>query len=228
MTWNPRPVRAAVLALLAALLVAPAVVEAQGFDPVNTRAAGMGGAFLAVVDDASAVYWNPGALATGSFFSLLIDRTSSKAMGDDPPDVLGGSGSGTVLALSTPPLGLSYYRLRSTWVRPNALDPSSSITETLITHNTGVTLVHSLTAGIAVGATVRLVRGIAATALVPAGNVDDRLDDADNLVGEASNKGDADVGISAAFGTLRAGLTVRNLAEPSFETAGSNAELKLE
>jgi hypothetical protein len=228
MTWNPRPVRAAVLALLAGLVLAPAVVEAQGFDPINTRAAGMGGAFVAIVDDASAVYWNPGALATGSIFSLLIDRTSSKAMGDDPPDVLGGSGSGTLLALSTPPLGLSYYRLRSTWVRPNALDSSSSITETLITHNTGVTLVHSLTAGIAVGATVRLVRGIAATALVPAGNVDDRLDDADDLVGEASNKGDADVGISATFGTLRAGLTVRNLAEPSFETAGSNAELKLE
>jgi hypothetical protein len=228
MTWNPQPLRAAVLALLAGLLLAPAAAEAQGFDPINTRAAGMGGAFVAIVDDASAVYWNPGALASGAFFSLLVDRTSSKATGDDPPDALGGSGSGTLLALSTPPVGLSYYRLRSTWVRPNALDPSSSITETLITHNTGVTLVHSLTDGIAVGTTVRLVRGIAATALMPAGNVDDRLDDAGDLVGEASNKVDADVGMTAVFRTLRAGLTVRNLAAPSFETAGSNAELKLE
>jgi hypothetical protein len=229
MTWNPQPRRAAVLTLLAGLLFAPAAAEAQGFDPINTRAAGMGGAFVAAVDDASAVYWNPGALASGAFFSLLIDHSSSKATGDEPNDNgLGGSGSSTLLALSTPPVGLSYYRLRSTWVRPNPLDPSSSVTETLITHNTGTTLVHSLATGLSVGTTIRLVRGIAATALLPAGSVDDHLDHADDLVGEASNTVDADVGVSAVYRTLRAGVTVRNLAAPSFDTAGSASELKLE
>lgn len=226
MTWKPQPVRAATLALMAGLLAAPA--QAQGFDPVTTRSAGMGGAFVAVADDASAVYWNPAALASGAFFSLLVDRTSSKALGDDPPDALGGSRSGTLLALSTPPVGLSYYRLRSTWIAPSATNPAASVTETLITHNTGITLVQSLADGISVGATVRLVRGIAATSLAAAGNVDARLDDADDLVGQASNNVDADLGISAVFGTLRTGLTIRNLAAPSFETAGSDAELKLE
>ena len=76
----------------------------------------MAGAFVAVTDDASAVYWNPAALASGAFFSLLIDRTSAEATLDEPVDSRGGSRSGTVLALSTPPFGLAYYRLRSTWI----------------------------------------------------------------------------------------------------------------
>ncbi|MEO7271724.1 MAG: conjugal transfer protein TraF [Vicinamibacterales bacterium] len=228
MTWNPQPVRAAVLALLAGLLAPPAAVQAQGFDPVTTRAAGMGGAFVAVADDASAVYWNPAALASGAFFSLLVDRTSARALGDDPPDALGGSRSGTLFALSTPPVGLSYYRLRSTWIAPNPTDPAASVTQTLITHHTGITLVHSLADGVSIGSTVRLVRGVAASGLATAGHVDDRLDEAGDLVGQASNTVDADVGISAVFRTLRAGLTVRNLAAPSFETAGSDTELTLE
>ena len=39
--------------------------------PSGSRAAGMGGAFVAVADDASAVYWNPAGFAAGSFFSLV-------------------------------------------------------------------------------------------------------------------------------------------------------------
>src|SRR4051794_266601 len=228
MTRYPRPVRAAVLALLAGLLAAPATVRAQGFEPINTRAAGMGGAFVAAADDASAVYWNPGALASGALFSFLVDHTSSKALGEEPPDPLGGSRSATLVALTTPPFGLSYYRLRSSWVSPSLADPTVSVTETLVTHNTGLTFVQSLADGIAIGTTARLVRGIAGSTLGAAGSVEDRLDAAGDLIGEASNKFDADAGISAVFGTLRAGLTVRNLVAPSFETAGSTRELKLE
>lgn len=228
MTRNPQPVRAAVFALLAGFLTVPRAVQAQGFDPINTRAAGMGGAFLAAADDASAVYWNPGALASGALFSFLVDHTSSESIGDHPADSVGGSRSATLVALATPPFGLSYYRLRSSWVSPSAADPTVSVTETLITHNTGFTLVHSLADGIAIGTTARFVRGIAGSTLAAAGGVEDRLDEAGDLIGEASNKFDADAGISAVFGTLRAGLTVRNLVAPSFETAGSAHELKLE
>src|SRR4029079_8544143 len=96
---------AALLGLTIGAMVWPVPAGAQGFDPVTTRAAGMAGAFVAVTDDASAVYWNPAALASGSFFSLLLDRTSDKAT--DGPD-LGGSRSSTFIALGTPPVGVSY------------------------------------------------------------------------------------------------------------------------
>ena len=36
----------------------------------------MGGAFVAVADDASAVYWNPGGLAAAAYFSLVVDRNT--------------------------------------------------------------------------------------------------------------------------------------------------------
>ena len=226
MTRDAQLVRAAILVILGLGLAAPTAVQAQSFEPINTRAAGMGGAFVAAADDASAVYWNPGALASGALFSFLVDRTSSKALGDSPPDSVGGTRSGTLVALSTPPFGLSYYRLRSSWVSPSLADPAVSVTQTLITHNTGVTFVQSLGDGIAIGATARFVRGIAGSTLAAAGSLEDRLDEAGDLIGEASNKFDADAGISAVFGTFRAGLSVRNLVAPSFETAGSATELE--
>jgi hypothetical protein len=202
--------------------------HAQGFEPVTTRAAGMAGAFVAVTDDASAVYWNPAALASGAFFSLLVDHTSARATVHDPSE-RGGSRSSTFLALSTPPLGLSYYRLRSTWVSPtSASSPSTNVAESLITHNAGITVLHSLADGLSVGATVKLVRGVATSTLAPVGDLDNLLDDTADLVGKATNKFDADAGISFVHGGLRAGLTVHNLADPSFESAGGSAPLELE
>ena len=60
------------LTLLATATARPAV--AQTFEVVGTRAAGMGGAFVAVADDASATYWNPAGLALGRVFSAVLDR----------------------------------------------------------------------------------------------------------------------------------------------------------
>src|SRR5215208_4759230 len=98
--------RAAISVLLLAASIGSA--GAQTFDAAGSRAAGMGGAFVAVADDASAAYWNPAGFAAGSFFSLVLDRTTAgvdPANGDRP-----GTQSGMLFAIGAPALGLSYYR----------------------------------------------------------------------------------------------------------------------
>jgi len=197
----------------------------------------MAGAFVAVVDDASAVYWNPAGLASGAYFSLVLDHNTAEASRGSGP--LAGSESATLLALGVPALGLTYYRLRATTVEsplaaPDQLDTPPTLAAggvarvaSLITHHTGVTLVQSLTDRIAVGTTLKFVRGVAASGLVPAGDRGDLLDDAGGLVGSGSTEFDADIGVMAVAGTLRAGLTVRNVREPEFETPGAEESLQL-
>src|SRR5574338_749306 len=75
---------------------------AQPFEQAGVRAQGMGGAFVAVADDASAVWWNPAGLASGPFFSLLVGHQRQ----EEPDSRVTG------FAIGTPPLGLSYMHLR--------------------------------------------------------------------------------------------------------------------
>jgi hypothetical protein len=228
------------LAMAACLGLLPSTVHAQEFGAVGTRAAGMGGAFVGVADDATAIYWNPAGLAAGSYFSLVLDAGSMETA---PAGVLGASErSNFMIALTTPALGLGYYRLHTKTARVPLLVPNGDLTidrnlsaagefrlDSLITHHTGVTLVQSVTQGVAIGATLKLVRGIAASQLVPGEDADSALEGPDaEVLGRASNKFDADVGVIAHGGPLKIGLTVRNLWEPSFETAGSDAELELQ
>lgn len=129
------------------LILVPTAALAQGEAPVGVRAAGMGGAFTAIADDASAVFWNPGGLASGAFFSVVLDRNSM----DDR--------SATLIALGTPPLALSYYRT-ATAELPNGRN-------SLTTHHAGVSVVQSLADRIAAGATLKLVRGDVSTGQGP-------------------------------------------------------------
>ena len=210
----------------------PVRVDAQSDAPIGVRAAGMGGAFVAVADDASAVFWNPAGLASGSYFTLVLDRNAVKTAEDatDPR-----SRSGVCVALGTPPLGVSYYRTRTTRVTtPVAIAEATGgrnttgavvVLESLVAHHAGVTLVQSIGRGLAVGATLRFVRGLAAAG-VPVTN--DVSLDAEDLIGRASNKFDADVGVMASTGTVKAGISVRNLFEPSFAVAGGGAPITLE
>ena len=172
---------------------APPVLAQQsaGAPAPGTRASGLGGAFTGVADDASAVFWNPAGLASGAFFSLVLDHSAR----DD--------GSATLLALSTPPLGLSYYR--------TATGRAGEGRNSLITHNAGVTFVQSLADRIAVGGTLKVVHGEARAA--SGGPV-------------SSNKVDLDVGVMATGSLGRIGVTVHNLAEPSFETTADRLTLE--
>lgn len=207
-----------------AMMVLPAAsAAAQPFEGPGTRAQGMG-AFVAIADDASAVYWNPAGLGSGAYFSLLLDRTDAEATPSG--DVRGGARSNWLLALSAPVVGLSYYRLRLTTVQPRTSSTSgSSRVESLVTHHAGATFVQSLSDRITVGATVKLVRGVA-DAFDAVGTPERLLDDPLPM-GLASNRFDLDAGIMVTGDLLKAGLTVRNLTEPEFAT-GSDGELQLE
>jgi hypothetical protein len=191
----------------------------------------MGGAFVAVADDASAVYWNPAGLALGgSLLSIVVDTRQDHAR----PDVvdLGGNRSSSLFAIGTPPLGLSYYRLNAT-----RLEPAFSIAipgearvhlERLVTDHVGVTLVQSILPHVAVGTTLKYVHGVAESAFVVRNaDRDDLLDSADDLADASTDTFDVDVGVMAVFKMVRGGVTLRNLHEPDFKTAGSDViELK--
>jgi hypothetical protein len=210
---------------VAASLGISAPAGAQSTESVGARAQGMAGAFVAVADDASAVYWNPAGLARGAYFSLVIDGNTAKSIPDSEPGA--GKRSGWLLALSTPALGLSYYRLHTTALRPLGSSVSSAYElETLITHHVGATLVQSLTDGLAVGATVKLVRGLAASAEVPPGEREERLEGWD-LLARSGNRVDLDIGVMATGSIGQAGLTIRNVSAPAFKTGGAT-ELRLD
>jgi hypothetical protein len=119
-------------------LAAPAAAQSDA--PVGVRAAGMGGAFTAVADDASAVFWNPAGLASASFLSLVADRNALDRS------------SGLLIAFGIPPLGISYYR--------TATAELLSGRNNLVAHHTGVTLLQTLGRGVAVGTTLKVVHGV--------------------------------------------------------------------
>lgn len=178
--------------VLLPIFLAGATAAAQPFEQAGVRAQGMGGAFVAVADDASAVWWNPAGLADGPFFNLLVERQQD----DDSRS------SVNAFAIGTPPLGFSYQRLRYA-VPPEAIAPSDREhrsgdprASTFVAHEAGVTLLQTVTDGLVIGSTLKFVRGIAG----------DR----------ATSRVDLDLGIQYRMGSVRAGLTARHLTEPSF------------
>lgn len=220
------------LLLLTVFALAPAGATAQPFENLGTRALGMAGAFVAIADDGSAVAWNPAGLAHGPFFNLLLERASHRREADLTPGRFAVDQSATGFAITTLPLGLSYYRHRYTTAGAanTGSDPAATgeiPISSLVSHHTGVTLLHSLTPALVIGTTVKFVRGVAAVATADAGSTDEALARAVDLVGRASNTFDADLGVMLAAGPFRAGVTLRNATEPSF-SAPSGEVLTLE
>src|SRR5262245_7341481 len=216
------------------LVVSPCDVRAQLYEDVGTRAQGMSGAFVAVADDATAVWWNPAGLATGPFFNALIEKgrvtQPESTIATDP--ARRASVSGFTMAL--PSIVVSYYRLRVSQTARS--DSTESLLQsrqddggvpqvrTRAFSQFGVTLDQALLDHLVVGSTLKLIRaGQAATDLDPSRDVLDQVVDLD--VSQETHS-DLDVGLMMAFPHVQAGLTVRNVTTPEFGDGNQRFELK--
>ena len=138
-------------AAVAAALSAAAPASAQIYEVVGTRAQGMGGAFVAVADDATATWWNPAGLASGAYFNALFEYDQSRR----PPEP-----SSQAFAFGFPALGLSYYRLPISQIRvvtsTGAAIPDREDQRHL--SQLGATVGQSLGRHLVVSSTLKLVR----------------------------------------------------------------------
>src|SRR6188508_127266 len=94
---GPRSVRGALLILL----LLPTAATAQIVEGLGSRALGMGGAFVAVANDSSATWWNPGALADGPFLDAAFSTSFNEVDQRRPA----ASTSVIGFSLTTPPAG---------------------------------------------------------------------------------------------------------------------------
>lgn len=132
-------------------VAAPRDAAAQSFESIGVRAQGMGGAYVAVADDATATWWNPAGLATGAYFSALVEYDRPRT----PQDA-----SIKGLAIGFPALGLSYYRLPINQMRLSGStgENAGSREEQGDLSVYGVTVGQSLGDRLVVASTLKLVR----------------------------------------------------------------------
>ncbi len=235
--YNVEDWRRLVGLVLLSLALAP-TANAQIVEAAGSRALGMGGAFVAVASDSSATWWNPAGLAAGPFVDIawarnLVEVTERLPAWRDKT---------SWFALGTPSLGLSYYRLRITDIRPldstaqaddgredeRAKEPVRSLgpVRSLAASQLGVTIVQTLMSGVHVGTTLKHVRGIVrdfredSLTLLP-----DLLEAGEALDGgDVESRFDLDVGMLAVAGSLRFGAVVRNVREPEFVVASATPD----
>jgi hypothetical protein len=214
-----------VLLLLVVLLgLADSAAAQQPFESVGTRALGMAGAFVAVADDATAVYWNPAGLATAGPIGLTIGWTRLRSGNQHSAPTPSAAGhTSSFASLGTLPLGAFYGRIRSTTL----LTGPAGVTalETLETSQFGVTILQSLAQGVVLGSSLKYVRGGVTTGQSTAGTTGEALDQGLDLSGPKSGAFDLDAGLMVDMKRVRLGLTARNLRQPRFADGAGNATI---
>jgi hypothetical protein len=193
--------KACVFVLCALVACSSTRADAQSYEGVGIRAQGMAGAFVAVADDATASWWNPAGLATSLSFADAI--------------VEAGEGGHWGIALGFPSLGLSYYRLNISQIRPaGSTEPGASSRQDLGAVGTGLSVPDSISLD-QVGATIGQSIG---GHLVVASTL--KLTHA-----LSETRAGLDLGTMAAFGPMRVGLTVRDVTAGTFGSGPGAFEL---
>jgi hypothetical protein len=207
--------------LLGSLVLWPIGASAQQVvEATGARALGMGGAFVGVADDATAVYWNPAGLVKGPPAGMTIGWLDFRTGDQSAPPATGStSRTSKFVSLGTWPIGLSYGNFHET-VLATAVDGSMR-GETLAISEVGATLVQTLVQGLVVGSTVRYMHGKLVSGAINGQTTREALDNAASLDGPAVSRLDLDLGLMADFGKARLGVTMKNLRQPSF---GKEAE----
>ena len=169
-------------------LLFPALAGAQTYGGVGSRAEGMAGAFVAVADDASAIYWNPAGIATGATFDFQMFRRDGDAH------------SSWFAGASMPVLGIGVYRTHTVQGLPDRQVEGPGVVEVraLETTNVGVALVQTIVSKLVIGTTARMVTGGVAQQ-------------------DSRRTFDFDAGAMVTAGHVRIGVSGRNLRKPSFE-----------
>jgi len=210
------------LALVAVLLVPGAARAQQPIESVGTRALGFGGAFVAVADDATAVYWNPAGLVTARPGGVTIEWTRLRSGNPNGAPQLGDAGQDSNLwSLGTWPMGVFYGKIRSTHLVPVA--PGVTGLQTLQTRQFGATLLQTLTRGVVLGTSLKYIRGGITADSSSAPTTKEALEQGLNLSGPTNGAFDFDVGVMVDMEHLRIGLTARNLRQPQFADGAGNA-----
>ena len=204
------------LALLFGLLPAPALAQI-GFEVVGTRALGMGGAFVAVADDATAGFWNPAALVKGPMAGLTIAGDTFHFRDPKGPPVPGaGRFSSQSVAIGTWPVGVTFARVDASAISNDTTQGDTA--ESLTTLQLGFTVLQSLGDFVVVGATPKFVRGTAAIAPITGSSADDALDAIEQAEANSSGSFDLDLGVIVGSDRWRAAVAFKNLLRPTFDT----------
>ncbi len=162
-----------------------ASVSAQTFGDVGERPLGMGTAFVAVADDATAIYWNPAGVASVFAFDAHAEVGSWRMPGSSTLRT-------GLIGAAMPALGIGYYRTRTGVQAAGSRKTEGSGGVRVSqdgTRNFGVTLVQTLVNTLVVGTTLRATSGWGSTAF------------------------ELDAGALASAGAVRVGVSARNLRQ---------------
>lgn len=212
---------AGVLALAFSSVASLAFAQ-QPIESLGGRALGMGGAFVAVADDASATHWNGAGLATGGPAGATIgwaDFRTGNQKGD--PSVGLTRRHSYFSSLGTWPLGLSVARISDT--RVMSVTGLRAETQTLSTTQYAANILQTVTQGVVIGANLKWVRGTVSEAGATGFSAGDLFKNAIELSSHTSNAFDLDLSTMVDIQQIRLGLVVKNLRQPEFTNAAGTA-----